>query len=161
MASKQTMNHRPSLHTHFKQWVFSLTVFLGIATSPVFASNAMRGVVDSVITDRISGIAIMGYDPVAYFTNKEAIQGSPQYETVWQGVVWRFANKANQAVFESAPNIYTPAFGGYDPIGKSRGRNVTGNPHIFAVKNNQVYFFYNQENRDLFFLPTTAMKNRD
>jgi YHS domain-containing protein len=128
----------------------------GMSTS-AHAYSSLTPYNENIVTDRISGIAIMGYDPVAYFTDNAAIQGSPRYEAVWKGVVWRFANAANKAVFERDPDVYAPVLGGHDPVGHAHGRDVTGNPHVFVIKNDQVYFFYNLENRDAFLMPATAM----
>ena len=128
------------------------------ASSPALAYTGVASHSRSIVTDRISGIAIMGYDPVAYFTDNAAVLGSPHNETTWKGVVWRFANAANKAVFERDPEVYAPFLGGYDPIGHAYGRNVTGNPHVFVISNDQVYFFYNHENREKFLHPATAMK---
>jgi YHS domain-containing protein len=138
-----------------------LTMALALSLLPAkaIANDRMKTDAVHIVTDRISGIAIMGYDPVAYYTTQDAVLGSPTHETLWNGVVWRFANAANKAVFEDDPQVYAPALGGFDPIGKDRGQNVGGNPHIFSMKDNRLYFFYNTQNRERFMRTATAMND--
>lgn len=38
------------------------------------------------------GIALKGYDTVAYFTKGKAVKGKKAFEYHWKGAKWRFAN---------------------------------------------------------------------
>ena len=66
----------------------------------------------SVNTDE-SGVAIRGYDTVAYFTEGHARKGSKEFEYVWQGIRWRFANAAHRDLFVANPDKYMPQYGGH------------------------------------------------
>lgn len=59
------------------------------------------------------GVAIKGYDPVAYFTERKPVKGSDKYEYVWMGAKWRFASAVNRDMFQKQPEKYAPQFGGY------------------------------------------------
>ncbi len=118
--------------------------------APAMAHSFLVEKNTDIVTDRISGTAIMGYDPVAYFTENAAVLGSARFEVEWNGVIWRFANAANKAAFEGAPHIYAPINGGYDPVGMGRGRKIPGNPFIFAVEGQHVYLFVSRQNRNEF-----------
>ncbi len=59
------------------------------------------------------GIAIKGYDTVAYFTMGKPVKGEEQYAHEWNGAKWLFSNRAHLALFAANPERYVPQFGGY------------------------------------------------
>ena len=59
------------------------------------------------------GIAIKGYDPVAYFTLNRPVKGQNEYHLVWNNAKWLFANKEHLAMFQMNPDKYAPQYGGY------------------------------------------------
>src|SRR5882757_4878148 len=67
---------------------------------------------ERVVANRYSGLAIEGFDPVAYFTDSAAMQGLPDFEAAEAGTVWRFRNEGNRASFVAHPEVYGPQFGG-------------------------------------------------
>lgn len=105
-----------------------------------------------IVVDPNSGLAISGFDPVAYFTDGDARQGKGEFEQVFAGTVWRFLSAGNRAAFVADPDIYMPRFGGYDPVGVARGTPVAGNPRLWLVRAQRLYLFYatqtQQEFRD-------------
>lgn len=68
---------------------------------------------DSVNTGYFGGVAIMGYDPVAYFTDGRAMKGSEKFSYEWLGTPWHFANAKHRELFISEPIKYAPQYGGY------------------------------------------------
>ena len=123
--------------------VVLLAVVLGICSGRL---SAQPGLIVSPAT----GLAISGFDPVAYFTDNKAVAGRPELELELQGVVWRFRNEGNRAAFQLAPDVYRPRFGGYDPVAISRDRAVPGHPLFWAITRERLYLFYSAENRDAF-----------
>ncbi len=105
---------------------------------------------ERIVVDRFTGLAIDGFDPVAYFVNREALTGLPDFEASQGGVVWRFRNEGNRASFLAHPEIYGPQFGGYDPTDVARGVTVAGNPRFFAVVEERLFLFSREESRDAF-----------
>jgi hypothetical protein len=103
-----------------------------------------------VITDRHSGLAISGFDPVAYFVNRAPRLGKGEYEYRHAGAVWRFRNEGNRAAFAADPDIYAPAYGGYDPVDVARGTAVAGDPRLWLVTGQRLYLFYTAEHRSAF-----------
>jgi YHS domain-containing protein len=59
------------------------------------------------------GLAIKGYDPVAYFTRGEPTKGSEEFEYEWNGAKWRFATREHLEMFKEDPERYAPQYGGY------------------------------------------------
>jgi hypothetical protein len=95
------------------------------------------------------GLALNGLDPVSYrFGRPEA--GRAEHELILEGVVWRFASAANLAAFRDAPDIYAPAFGGFDPTGVAAGVAVDTDPVQFAIVGARLFLFRSAANRDRF-----------
>jgi hypothetical protein len=104
----------------------------------------------AVIVNPATGLAISGFDPVAYFTDKKADLGRPDLELRSEGVVWRFRNPGNREAFQREPGAYSPRFGGYDPFELAHGRPVAGHPLFWAITGERLYLFYSAENRAAF-----------
>ena len=123
---------------------------LGMLAGLPLAANAAT--TERVIVNRFSGLAIEGFDPVAYFTDAAPEIGLPQFEASEAGVVWRFRNEGNRASFVAHPDIYGPQFGGYDPIDVARGVTVAGNPRFWLIAGQRLYLFSREETRSAFAL---------
>ncbi len=95
-----------------------------------------------VIVDNYSGFAIDGYDPVGYFTDQRAEPGIDGIEARYGGLSWRFENEGNRKAFLISPHIYIPQFGGNDPMALSRGTVTRGDPQVFLLYKDQLYFFF-------------------
>lgn len=119
---------------------------LGAAGLPGFCAGAWAAVTERVVVNRYSGLAIDGYDPVAYFTDAKAARGQPGIEASESGTIWRFRNDANRAVFLAHPEIYGPRFGGYDPVDVARGATVAGRAQLWLVSAQRLYLFSREEN---------------
>lgn len=72
-----------------------------------------RGVAGGEIFTDGNNVAILGYDTVAYFTEKRAVKGSEAHSHRWQGAVWHFASAGNRDLFAANPRRYAPQYGGY------------------------------------------------
>ena len=112
--------------------------------------TALASTTERVVVNRYSGLAIEGFDPVAYFTDSQAAQGVADYEASEAGAVWRFRSEGNRASFVAHPEIYGPQFGGYDPVDLGRGVTYAGNPRLWLVAGQRLYLFGREENRDAF-----------
>ena len=112
--------------------------------------TALASTTERVVVNRYSGLAIEGFDPVAYFTDSQAAQGAADFEAAAAGAVWRFRNEGNRASFVAHPEVYAPQFGGYDPIDLGRGVTYAGNPRLWVVAGKRLYLYGREENRDAF-----------
>lgn len=116
--------------------------------SPVWVSAmAVAATTEWVVTDPRTGLAIDGFDPVAYFIDEIATVGRPDFEFQYRGVTWRFRNPGNQAAFEADPGAYEPRFGGYDPTAIARGAPTPGNPAIWLIWERKLYLFFDSRAR--------------
>jgi len=111
---------------------------------------AQASTTERIVVNRFSGVAIEGFDPVGYFVDGTAEQGTAEFEANLWGAVWRFRNEGNRASFLAHPEVYGPQFGGYDPADIARGVTVAGNPRFFAIVAQRLYLFSREANRDAF-----------
>ena len=121
-----------------------------------FAAAALAGAGsafadDSVNTGYFGGVAIMGYDTVAYFTDGKAVKGSEEFSYEWLGTPWHFASKEHQKMFMSEPAKYAPQYGGYC-AGEVALGSVTVNidPEAFKIIDGKLYLVYDQGNAAAF-----------
>jgi YHS domain-containing protein len=115
---------------------------------PGFAAHAAT--TGRVVVNRFSGLAIEGFDPVAYFIDGRPVLGSADFEASQEGAVWRFHNEGNRASFVAHPEVYAPQFGGYDPVDVARGVTFAGNPRFWAIAGERLYLFGLEAHRDAF-----------
>lgn len=138
----------------FKAFVLAF----GLSAAPLMgALAAYQGVIWS---DHYTGFAIGGYDPVAYFVDKDARPGTACCEAEWGGVSWRFVNQGNRAAFLEAPSVYAPRFGGHDALSLARGAFAAGDPEIWAVWDGELYLFRSAANRAVWLMDPTAFKEK-
>ena len=125
-------------------------VLVSLATAGLSGSAARAATTERVVVNRFTGLAIEGYDPVAYFVDARPEVGLQDFEASQAGAVWRFRNEGNRASFVAHPEIYGPQFGGYDPIDVARGVTVAGNPRFWLISGQRLYLFSREESRDNF-----------
>jgi len=129
----------------------SLILFLNVGA---FAQNTPSHGVNCNID--ASGLAIEGYDPVAYFSGN-AVEGSKEYSYTIDGTTYRFANAGNRDLFKAAPAKYRPQYGGWCAYAMgAKGEKVEIDPKTFKILNGKLYLFYNK-----FFNNTLKSWNKD
>ena len=94
-----------SLATIFSLCIVIIFSALVIFPSPVWAKDP--------INKNWKGLAIKGYDPVAYFTLGKPVKGKSEFEYKWEGAKWRFSNSEHLNLFSANPEKYAPQYGGY------------------------------------------------
>ena len=90
------------------------------------------------------GLAIEGFDPVAYFPEGggSALKGLERHEHVHEGVRYRFASEENLAIFKKEPAKYEPAYGGWCAFAMASGEKVEIDPKSFHVDDDKLLLFY-------------------
>ena len=137
---------------HFRPGMalIALGLLAGLGASVAARPTAQAATTERVVTNRYSGLAIEGYDPLAYFIDGVPELGLPAFEAAQGGAVWRFRNEGNRDSFVAHPEIYGPQFGGYDPVDLARGVTVAGNPRFWLVAGDRLYLFGREDTRDAF-----------
>lgn len=114
-----------------------------VTTVLAFSSKAATS--ERIVSDPRSGVALYGYDPVAYFLDRAARPGETEYEFRFAGLIWRFRSEANRRAFAGSPEAFVPEFGGYDPLAIGQGVPLEGNPAFFAVHEQKLFLFSREE----------------
>lgn len=120
--------------------VRTATLLLSLLVSA--SSTALAG--EEVNTDK-TGLAINGYDPVAYFTQNKAVPGNFQITAEHGEAFYRFATEANRDTFLKEPAKYLPQYGGYCAYGVAEGKKFTADPTVFVVHESKLYLNLNED----------------
>jgi hypothetical protein len=91
-----------------------------------------------------SGLAVRGYDVVAYFIESKPVRGSAEFEHEWMGVKWRFASKENRDTFARSPEKFAPQFGGYCAWAVGHNYTADGDPEAWRIVDGKLYLNYNR-----------------
>jgi YHS domain-containing protein len=86
-------------------------------------------------------LALKGYDPVAYFTEKRPMTGSPEYRHEWDGATYRFASAKHLEMFKADPDRYLPQYNNWCAASVAKGLKVQGNPEYWLVVDGRLYLF--------------------
>ena len=119
--------------------ILAMTLALLAAAGPVAASDT-----SPVNTLGGDGVAIKGYDPVAYFTEGAPHKGDPAFAAQYRGAVWHFATAENKAKFEADPDKYAPVYGGYCAYGVAQGYLVKIEPDAWSIEGGKLYLNYDR-----------------
>jgi YHS domain-containing protein len=114
------------------------TTLFGLTAIALFGPSSVWAQTASVPAYRL---ALQGYDPVAYFTDARPMQGSANYEIVWDGQRYRFASAQHRDMFKANPDKYAPQFGGSCAMNMSAGVRRESDPHNWVITNGNLYVF--------------------
>ena len=87
----------------------------------------------------ITGLALRGYDPVAFFTDGKPVLGDFTITAQYEGATYRFASEDHKALFVKEPTKYLPQFGGFCAFGTAQGYKVDGDPNVWKIVDNKLY----------------------
>jgi YHS domain-containing protein len=85
------------------------------------------------------GLAIKGYDVVAYFTVGQPTKGSTEFTYKWMGATWQFANAKDLELFKADPGKYAPQYGGYCAYAVSKNHTASVNPKNWKIVDGKLY----------------------
>ena len=106
--------------------------------SPVWAKDP--------INKNWKGLAIKGYDPVAYFKLGEPVKGKSEFEYKWEGAKWRFSNSEHLDLFKTNPEKYAPQYGGYWAYAVAMGTTADIDPvNGWKIVDGKLYLNYNRK----------------
>ena len=122
-------------HMHLQAGIATL-----VASSALASLNATAGAFNET-----NGVAIDGFDPVAYVTEQKAVKGSAEFSHAYKDSVFRFKSATNRDAFIAAPDKFAPQYAGYCAFGVSRGYKAAISPDSFTVVDGKLYLNYNSE----------------
>jgi YHS domain-containing protein len=119
-----------------------LIILLIVARATVYSQPADNSKHFNLDDDKV---AIDGYDPVSYFTDKKAVKGKASIAAESDGVQYYFSTKANKDRFLGSPSSYKPQYGGWCAYAMgAKGEKVEVDPETFKIVDGKLYLFYNR-----------------
>ena len=97
-----------------------------------------------------NGVAIQGYDPVAFFTDNRPVKGNPLFQSDYRGAKYYFASAEHKAAFDKEPAKYEPQFGGYCAYGASQGHPAPIKIEAWQIVNGRLLMQYDLSVKDKF-----------
>ncbi len=125
------------------------TLLVGAAALPFATLAARTTMAAEPPVYATNGVAIHGYDPVAYFTESKAVEGSAEFTSDWDGSVLQFASAENKAMFDGDPEKYAPKYGGYCAYAVSKNYIATSDPEAWSIHEDRLYLNYSKTVRAL------------
>ena len=108
------------------------------------------------------GIAVSGYDVVAYFDQKQAMKGNPLITSSYQGAAYRFISEEHRVAFSKDPEHFIPQYGGFCAYGASQGHKAPADPEAWTVLDDKLYLNYNRQVQKTFLKdPSEKLKDAD
>ncbi len=97
------------------------------------------------VNTTFTGLALKGYDPVAYFTLGRPVKGDARLTFEWKGATWRFSTTEHRNAFVAEPERYAPSYGGYCAWAMSQGRLANIDPEAWKIVSGKLYLNYNDD----------------
>ena len=116
----------------------------------LFGLSAAACVAGELLNLDGKGVALKGYDPVAYFTDAKAVKGDEQFHSAYKGATYDFASAEHKAAFDKDPAKYEPQFGGFCAYGVAKGSTAPIDPEAFQIVDGRLLLQYNASIRDKF-----------
>lgn len=107
----------------------------------LFALPAV-GFTQTLLNVDSKGIAIKGYDPVAFFTDNKPVKGDPAIQSTYAGATYRFASTDHKKMFDANPSKYEPQFGGFCAWAVSQGYTASIDPNAFQIVDGRLILQY-------------------
>lgn len=124
--------------------VLTTVALVASATAYGLSSTAALAKEAPVFTGLVKGVAVGGYDPVAYFTQGKPVKGSDKITAEHNGATWRFSSEANRTAFLAEPAKYAPQYGGYCAWAVSLGSTAKGDPNAWRIVDGKLYLNYDK-----------------
>src|SRR5262245_32735482 len=127
-----------------------LTLIAALSLGRAALGDHAPGHSKTLVLKNKEGAAILGYDPVAYFTDGKALKGNPKFKSTAEGANYYFVSAEHQALFEANPAKYVPAYGGYCGYAASINRLSPISPEWFQIEDGRLILQHNKKAFDLF-----------
>ncbi len=96
------------------------------------------------------GVAIQGYDPVAYFEENKAMKGKPEFKSEWMGATYMFTTAVRRDLFDKSPTKYAPQYGGYCAFGMSKGQMIGVDATVYRILAGKLYLCSSKDSLAMF-----------
>ena len=117
-----------------------LAFILFQALSVIFASALAALEPDAPIATDKKGVALDGYDMVAYLETGKGAKGKSEWASKHRNVTWYFSSSKNKSKFDADPEKYMPEYGGYCVFAIAVKKITKGYGKYGEKRNGKLYF---------------------
>ncbi|GAA0406716.1 YHS domain-containing (seleno)protein [Cocleimonas flava] len=117
-------------------------IIMWIGSSVAYAANGIN-------IDSSNGLAIHGYDPVAYFSDSKPVEGKQEYTLDYKGNKWAFASEKNKQAFVENPEAFIPQYGGHCAYAAGKNAIANTDPFAWTIHNKKLFLNYSIGTREL------------
>ena len=131
-----------------RRWLIGMAALATVSTglAAVVARPFAQGASSKV--NAAGGVAIEGYDPVAYFTEGRPVPGRPEFAVERDGARWLFASEANRNAFAQEPERYLPQYGGFCAYAVANRQFAKIDPQAWTIEGGRLFLNYDLQIRD-------------
>lgn len=129
-------------------WSAVARIFISIFLTAGLMTPSFAGDSQEMVNAGANGVAIKGYDTVAYFTESRPMQGKPEFAHSWRDAEWHFSKAEHRDLFAADPERYAPQFGGFCANGLSKGKLVAANPEAWTIVDGKLYIKFSEVARE-------------
>ena len=112
-----------------------------IAASAFLLAASHAALAGATVNAGAKGVAVQGFDPVAYYFDGSAVAGKPGHAVEWKGATYRFASDFNRTAFLTDPNYFLAQFDGFCAFGAAMGQRIDIDPDSWTMVDGKLYFF--------------------
>jgi YHS domain-containing protein len=114
----------------FLSFLFAFALQIGISQASVFKDA--------------NGIALGGYDIVAYYQLNDAVRGNQEFKASHEDNQYFFSSADNMNLFLATPDKFLPSYGGFCAFAMAmKGAKVPTDPTTFKIRDGKLYLFFN------------------
>ena len=122
--------------------MFKAAVSVAVVLAVAVISTASLAAQPEIYVNGQTGIAINGYDAVAYFRQNRPVEGKAEHSLDWKGATWHFSSAENKAQFAANPEKFAPQYGGYCAFAVSYGSTASTDPQAWSIVDDKLYLNY-------------------
>lgn len=122
----------------FRSHFLTVASFMTMLAVPALAGGP------NPVVNTVDGLALKGYDAVAYVTEGKPLRERHQFEFTWNGSIWRFASAEHRDLFMATPERYAPQFGGDCAWAVGHGYTADGDPEAWRIVDGKLYLHYSK-----------------
>jgi YHS domain-containing protein len=120
-----------------------------LAVAAILVGYATLARAGEVVNVDKNGLALQGYDPVAYIADGKPAKGSPDFTATYKGATYQFVSAEHREMFNQAPAKYEPQFGGFCSFAASMNKLAPIEPEKFQVLHERLILLHNKKSSDM------------
>jgi YHS domain-containing protein len=134
-----------NMNTSLSRALAVAVVGFGLLGSVSVPANAFNNQSKASVNLSDNGLALRGYDPVAYFTVAKPTPGVAEFKATHDGATYQFASAANRDAFLKEPAKFAPQYGGFCAYAAALNKKFDADPNVWKIVDNKLYVNFNAD----------------